>query len=71
MLNTQPVYDPVSQLVYAAQRDAVRDVWVAGRHLVAGGRLTQTDTDELYEVASRWRERLAPFSRHPETISGD
>jgi len=33
-LETQPVYHPVSQLVYAAGREQVSDVWVAGRHLL-------------------------------------
>jgi len=31
---TQPVFGPVSQLVYAAGREQVSDVWVAGRHVV-------------------------------------
>jgi len=34
-----PCYDPVSQLVYAAGRQHVSDVWVAGRHLLQGGTL--------------------------------
>jgi 5-methylthioadenosine/S-adenosylhomocysteine deaminase len=31
---TQPVFDPVSQLVYAAGREQVTDVWVAGQAVV-------------------------------------
>ena len=31
----QPVLDPLSHLVYAASREHVSDVWVAGEHLVA------------------------------------
>jgi len=31
---TQPVYDPLSQLVYSAGREHVSDVWVAGQHVV-------------------------------------
>lgn len=65
-LNTQPVYDPVSQLVYAASRDCVGDVWVAGRHLVADGRLVDVDTEVLRELSARWQERLQPFARRPE-----
>ncbi|HET9678981.1 MAG TPA: TRZ/ATZ family hydrolase, partial [Gammaproteobacteria bacterium] len=34
---TQPVYNPVSQLVYAASRDQVSDVWVAGQQQVREG----------------------------------
>lgn len=32
-----PCYEPVSHLVYAAGRQHVSDVWVAGRHLLRGG----------------------------------
>lgn len=32
-----PCYDPVSHLVYAAGREHVSDVWVAGRHLLRRG----------------------------------
>jgi 5-methylthioadenosine/S-adenosylhomocysteine deaminase len=33
-IETQPIYDPVSHLVYACGRDSVSDVWVAGQHVV-------------------------------------
>ncbi|NNG12553.1 MAG: TRZ/ATZ family hydrolase, partial [Halobacteria archaeon] len=33
-LESQPLYDPVSQLVYACGREQVTDVWVAGQHLL-------------------------------------
>jgi 5-methylthioadenosine/S-adenosylhomocysteine deaminase len=32
-----PCYDPTSLLVYAAGRQHVTDVWIAGRHLLRGG----------------------------------
>ena len=40
-LNSQPVYDPISQIVYAIHSNQVRDVWVAGRHQVENGELLQ------------------------------
>jgi 5-methylthioadenosine/S-adenosylhomocysteine deaminase len=55
---TQPVYDPASTLVYAAGRGAVADVWVAGRRLLAGGRLTGYDEAELAATARAWGERI-------------
>jgi 5-methylthioadenosine/S-adenosylhomocysteine deaminase len=33
-VETQPCFDPVSQLVYACSREHVTDVWVAGVHVV-------------------------------------
>ena len=58
-VNSQPVYDPLSQLVYTVQPDQVRDVWVAGRPLVQGGQLTLVDSGEILRRASEWRERIA------------
>ena len=58
-LCTQPVYDPVSQLVYSAGRDQVSNVWVAGRRVVHDGALTTLDEVELRANAEAWRARIA------------
>ena len=58
-VNSQPVYDPVSQLVYTVQTQQVRDVWVAGRHLVDNGKLTHIDVDDLLQRTSEWQYRIA------------
>ena len=57
-LNSQPMYDPVSQLVYATHSDQVRDVWVAGRHHVEAGKLRQIDENEILRRTSEWQQRL-------------
>ena len=54
-----PVLDPISQLVYAASRDQVTDVWVAGQHLVADGQLLRMDIGALGTTAQVWAERMA------------
>jgi cytosine/adenosine deaminase-related metal-dependent hydrolase len=58
----QPLINPVSNLVYSATGDSVRDVFVAGEQVVANGRLTKIDEEMLYgEIApavSRLREQL-------------
>ncbi|MCP5201602.1 MAG: TRZ/ATZ family hydrolase [Gammaproteobacteria bacterium] len=59
-LGTQPVYDALSQVVYAAQRSQVSDVWVGGRRVVADGTLTTLDSDELRQSAAAWRDRIRP-----------
>ncbi|HSH28843.1 MAG TPA: TRZ/ATZ family hydrolase [Thiohalobacter sp.] len=58
-LETQPVYHPISQLVYAAGRHQVTDVWVAGRHLLKERVLTGLEVDELLASAARWQAHLA------------
>jgi len=56
--NSQPVYDPVSQLVYAVQSSQVQDVWVAGRHLVEAGNLVQVDAQDILRRTFEWRRRI-------------
>ncbi len=55
---TQPVYNPLSQLVYAAGRHQVSDVWVAGRRLLADRRLTTLDMDETVRRARDWGAKV-------------
>lgn len=57
-IETQPVYDPVSHMVYVADRQNVTDVWVAGRHLLNDRSLTSLDENELLEKAHYWQQRI-------------
>ncbi len=57
-IETQPVYHPLSQLVYATGRDKVTDVWVAGRQVLKDRTLTTLDVEELRDSAHRWQQRL-------------
>jgi len=57
-LNSQPVYDPISQLVYAIHANQVRDVWVAGRHQVENGALLQASETDILRRSSEWRDRI-------------
>ena len=56
---TQPLHHVVSQLVYAASRRQVSDVWVAGRPLLRSGELTTLDLKDVIGRARRWQSRLA------------
>jgi 5-methylthioadenosine/S-adenosylhomocysteine deaminase len=57
-VSTQPVHDVAAAVVYAASRRQVREVWVAGEHLVQAGRLMSADTAALIAAAARWRARI-------------
>lgn len=57
-LSTLPVYHPVSQLIYAAGRQAVSHVWVGGVAKVIEGLLVDVDTARLKARAREWRTRL-------------
>ena len=61
--DTQPVYHPLSQLVYAASRSQVRHVWVAGRQLVRHGVALTLDRDAILAQARDWGERIAAADR--------
>ena len=56
---TQPLYNVLSQLVYAAGRDQVSDVYVAGRPLLRQGKLLTLDEAAVLANAAEWRERIA------------
>ncbi len=58
-IESQPVYNVVSQLIYAAGRHQVSDVWIAGVRKLRNRELTGMDTTEILSKARRWRERIA------------
>jgi len=58
-LESQPVYHPVSQLVYATGRHQVTDVWIAGKHVLDDRKLTTLNESELLKKAAAWQEKIA------------
>ncbi len=65
-IETQPLYNPVSQIVYAADREQVSDVWVAGRPLLKARQLTALDLADIRQRAAHWQNKLAP----PKNLAG-
>jgi 5-methylthioadenosine/S-adenosylhomocysteine deaminase len=55
---TQPVGDPLAQIVFAGGRDLVSDVWVAGRQLLSGGELTRLDWPAISGRSVAWAARI-------------
>ena len=62
---TEPVYNPLSELVYSAARSQVTDVWVAGRALMRERRLLTLDLDEIRARAAAWGARIAAGEEAP------
>jgi 5-methylthioadenosine/S-adenosylhomocysteine deaminase len=60
----QPVYDPVSQLVYAAGREHVSHVWVAGKAAVTDGNLQNPAFFGLESRAKLWQNKFTTRSEH-------
>lgn len=57
-IETQPVYHPISQIVYATPRSQVTDVWVAGKQLMKNRQLLTLDEKELLKKAEIWRQKI-------------
>lgn len=60
-LEAQPLYDPVSHLVYCTSRNQVTHSWVNGRLLMENRRLTTLDTAALVANAKEWQAKMAQF----------
>jgi len=54
----QPCFAPVSHLIHVAGREAVSDVWVAGRRRIANGMAIGLDATELLEKTKMWHNTL-------------
>jgi 5-methylthioadenosine/S-adenosylhomocysteine deaminase len=55
----QPCFDPVSHLIYAAGREHVTHVWVAGRPVVVDRVLQTVDVADVTAAAREWGGRIA------------
>jgi len=58
-LNTQPLYDPVAQLVYAANSRQVSHVWIAGECQLRNYRLSNLDEDAIISKAQSWADKIS------------
>ena len=57
--NAVPMYDAVSQMVYALKADDVRDVMVNGRPVVRDGRILTLDEKAIMAKAEEYRAKIA------------
>ncbi|MGB5335732.1 MAG: TRZ/ATZ family hydrolase [Woeseiaceae bacterium] len=62
-LNSQPIYDVISQIVFTANASQVSDVWIAGKHQLDGGKLVSINTNEVLERSKEWRDRIASVTQ--------
>ena len=58
-LETQPLHNVISQLVYATGRHQVSDVWIAGKPRLESRVLVDMDIDGIIANARQWRGRIA------------
>lgn len=55
---TQPVYNPISQIVYSACRDQVTNLWVNGSQLLDNRRLTRLNEAAILQNTLQWRHAI-------------
>lgn len=68
-INTQPVHNPVSQIVYAANASQISDVWVAGKHLLNQKHLTSLDEQDLLKAVQNWHKNFRETQASPSSKS--
>jgi 5-methylthioadenosine/S-adenosylhomocysteine deaminase len=62
-LQTTPMYDVVSHLIYAASSQQVTHVWVGGRMLLQASQFLYMDADDIMDRANYWAKRIADETR--------
>ncbi len=57
--STQPIFNPVSQIVYSSTRSQVSNVWINGERVLDNHELTTIDKDRVCHSARQWRDKIA------------
>ncbi|KRW62200.1 TRZ/ATZ family hydrolase [Pseudomonas sp. TTU2014-080ASC] len=57
-LAQQPVYDPLSQLIYTAGSACTEHLWVGGKQLLESGALLRMDEQRIIDTARAWGEKI-------------
>jgi 5-methylthioadenosine/S-adenosylhomocysteine deaminase len=57
-LSSQPVFDPISHLVYCTKSTQVSHVWVHGECLLKEGEFTGLDEEQLIRQSKVWQETI-------------
>ncbi|WP_156498188.1 amidohydrolase family protein, partial [Oleiphilus sp. HI0043] len=57
-LNSQPSFDPISDIVYSVASNQVSHNWVNGKLLLEEGELKYMDTQEIIVKAKSWAAKI-------------
>ena len=57
--NAVPMYDAISQMVYALKADDVRDVMVNGKPVVSDGRILTLNQAQILQKAEEYRAKVS------------
>ena len=57
-IESQPLYDPISHIIYATGRNQISDVWVAGKQLLKNRELTSIDENLVLSKTRDWQKKI-------------
>ena len=58
-LNSTPLYNPISQIVYATQASQVSHVWCSGQQLLRDGEFNNLDIQAIKSASAEWQAKLS------------
>ena len=58
-IEMQPLFNVISQVVYAAARHQVSDVWIGGQAVLRDRQLQTLDVDTLHDRARHWKQEIS------------
>ena len=61
-LEQQPLYDPVSTLIYTNVTSHIRHSWINGKAVLKDRKPLHLDLDKLREKAQQWQQKISPQS---------
>ncbi|MDH5730585.1 MAG: amidohydrolase family protein, partial [Gammaproteobacteria bacterium] len=62
-IETQPVYHPISQIVYAAGKEQVSHVWIDGQNVLNQRQLSTINEKQLKHTVHEWQKKIATQER--------
>lgn len=60
-IESQPVYDPISQIIYSASRNQITNTWVAGKRLLNNRKLTSLNESVILKNTKEWQQKINTF----------
>ena len=58
----QPIYNPISQLVYTASARDVSHVWIGGKRVMDNRQLPEADTESILAATRQWQKKISAVS---------
>jgi 5-methylthioadenosine/S-adenosylhomocysteine deaminase len=57
-IENQPIYNPLSTLVYSSSRSDVSYVWINGKIKLRDKKLVEIDEEVIVRMAKKWQKKL-------------